>query len=302
MIARLPLAFALAALLAGCAIPPAPPPQDSAQAPARGLKVASWNLEFLAEKDGAGCKPRTGADYAAMRAIADGLDADVIAFQEAESIAAAARVFDPERYTIVMEKRPGVVSGTCGGNNASQMFIRQAVGFAIRKDLKFDRHADVTDLQLGNPNLRSAVDITVRPANGQPLRLLSIHLKSGCFAGSQGPACESFLPQVPVLERWIDTAAAGPTRFIVLGDWNRRLAGPNDPVWAELDDGDPANADLMLADQGIRPKCDPRYQDFIDHIVLDRRATLDFNAFAETPYATATRYSDHCPIAVQLAR
>lgn len=302
MIARLPLAFALAALLAGCASPPAPPPQDGAQAPARGLKVASWNLEFLAEKDGAGCKPRTGADYAAMRAIADSLDADVIAFQEAESIAAAARVFDPQRYTIVMEKRPGEVSGTCGGNNASQMFIRQAVGFAIRKNLKFDRHADVTDLQLGNPNLRSAVDITVRPANGQPLRLLSIHLKSGCFAGSQGPACESFLPQVPVLERWIDTAAAGPTRFIVLGDWNRRLAGPGDLVWTELDDGDPANADLMLADQGIRPKCDPRYQDFIDHIVLDRRATLDFGSFAETPYATPEHYSDHCPITVQLAR
>lgn len=302
MIARLSFPLVLAALIASCASPPAPPPVETAQAPARGLKAASWNLEFLAEKDGAGCQPRTASDYQAMRAIADSLDADVIAFQEAENLAAAARVFDPSRYTIIMEARPGEVSGTCGGNNSNQAFIRQAVGFAIRKNLKFDRHADVTDLQLGNPNLRSGVDITIRPAGGQPLRLLSIHLKSGCFAGSQGPACESFLPQVPVLERWIDTAASGPTRFIVLGDWNRRLAGPNDPVWAEIDDGDPANADLTLADQGIRPKCDPRYQDFIDHIVLDRRATQDFTSFGETPYATPIHYSDHCPITVQLAR
>lgn len=300
MIARRKLAFAFAALLASCTAPQTPP--ESVPAPLSGLRVASWNLEFLAEKDGAGCQPRTAADYQAMRQIADSLDADVIAFQEAENPAAAARVFDPARYTIVMESRPGEVSGNCGGANADQLFIRQAVGFAIRKGVQFDRAPDVTDLQLGNPNLRSGVDITIRPAGGQPLRLLAVHLKSGCFAGSQGPVCETFLPQVPVVERWIDSAASGPTRFVVLGDWNRRLAGPNDPVWAELDDGNPVNADLTLADQGTKPKCDPRYQDFIDHVVFDRRAAQDFQTFAETTYGTAKHHSDHCPVTVQLAR
>jgi endonuclease/exonuclease/phosphatase family metal-dependent hydrolase len=182
------------------------------------------------------------------------------------------------------------------------MYIRQAVGFAIRKTLAFDRAPDVTDLQLDNPNLRSGVDITVRPAGGRPLRLLAIHLKSGCFSGDRASACQTFLQQVEPLERWIDAAAAGPDRFIVLGDWNRRLAAPGDPAWAELDDGDPANADLMLADAGTKPRCDPRYGEFIDHIALDRRASRDFRSFAEIPYAGATHYSDHCPIVAQMVR
>ena len=75
------------------------------------LRIASWNLEFLAEKNGSGCRPRQDADYVQMRAVADSLDADVIAFEEAENLAAAARVFDPARYTLVMEDRPGKPGG-----------------------------------------------------------------------------------------------------------------------------------------------------------------------------------------------
>ncbi|MFV3618076.1 hypothetical protein ACNJF8_21125, partial [Mycobacterium tuberculosis] len=77
------------------------------------------------------------------------MDADVIAFQEAENEAAAARVFNPARYTIVMEQRPGAASGSCGGRHPEQTFIRQAVGFAIRKGITVDRNPDVTALQLG---------------------------------------------------------------------------------------------------------------------------------------------------------
>ena len=53
------------------------------------LTLASWNMEHLAEHDGSGCRPRTEADYAAMRAYVDALGADVVAFQEVESKAAA---------------------------------------------------------------------------------------------------------------------------------------------------------------------------------------------------------------------
>lgn len=103
------------------------------------LKIASWNLEFLAEKDGTECEPRASQDYREMRRVADTLDADVIALQEAESLAAAERVFDPARYTVVMETRPGEASGTCGGRHPEQPFIRQAVGFAARKGIGFER-------------------------------------------------------------------------------------------------------------------------------------------------------------------
>ncbi len=108
------------AILASCTVPQITPRDGTEGAIAtRPLKVASWNLEFLAEKDGAGCEPRTDADYVAMRQIVDTLDADVIAFQEAENEAAAARVFNPSRYTIVMEQRPGAASGSCGASTRS---------------------------------------------------------------------------------------------------------------------------------------------------------------------------------------
>jgi len=290
-----PLALFLVAACTPQINTPAPPPE------ARPLKIASWNVEFLAEKDGAGCEPRTPADYAAMRRIAESLDADVIAFQEAETVAAAQRVFDPSRFTIVMEERVGAPSGTCGGKHPGQQVIRQAVGFAIRKEIAFDRHPDVTSLMLGNPQLRSGVDITLRPTGRAAIRLLGIHLKSGCFTGSEAKACPILLDQVPALEAWIDAAAKGPVRFAVLGDWNRRLAQPGDSVWREIDDAEPANADLHLADQGRPPACDPRYDSFIDHIVLDKRAAADLTHFTEEVYAPGEKhYSDHCPVAITL--
>lgn len=126
--APLALLLAVAACTTQTASVAAPAPGE------RPLTLASWNLEFLAEKDGVGCAPRTAEDYAAMRPIANRLDADVIAFQEAENIAAAERVFTPDRFKVVMEERPGAPSGTCGGKHSQQKVIRRAVGFAIRKD------------------------------------------------------------------------------------------------------------------------------------------------------------------------
>jgi endonuclease/exonuclease/phosphatase family metal-dependent hydrolase len=295
------LTVILAVILASCAPQPEVASSSQGRAVSAPLRLASWNLEFLAEKDGAGCEPRETKDYAAMKRIVDSLDADVIAFQEAENPAAAARVFDPAKYTIVMEHRPGQVAGTCGGRHPDQPFIRQAVGFAVRKGVAFDRNADVTSIMIGNPQLRSGVDITLMPKGQAPIRLLVVHLKSGCASGNQSNACPTLTQQIPAVEGWIDTAARRPVRFAVLGDWNRQLAKPGDPFWAEIDDGDPRNADLRLTDEGISPKCDPRYNTFIDHIVLDRRAGEAFARFNERPYAADEQhYSDHCPVVVTL--
>ena len=96
------------------------------------LTLASWNMEHLAERDGSGCRPRTDADYAAMRDYVDALAADVIAFQEVESRAAAERVFDPSRYSVVIEARIGSGrNGACGGRPGLTINA-QRTGFAIR--------------------------------------------------------------------------------------------------------------------------------------------------------------------------
>lgn len=281
-------ALALTLSLAGCAaMPPA------SQAP---LRVATWNMEHLSEDGAEGCKARTDADYVLLRAYAKRLNADVIAFEEVESAKAAARVFDPTDYDIVLESRTPGEAFPCQGQDGRRL-TRQAVGFAVRKGLAFDRAPDITALQVGDPNLRSGVDITLRPKGRPPLRLLAVHLKSGCFNGLAAKACETLQKQIPVLEAWIDARAAEPVRFAVLGDFNRRLARPDDVLWVQLDDGQPANADLTLAEGQITPRCDPRFKEFIDHIVLDARTTRDLAGFEEQAYDPADGHpSDHCPV------
>ncbi|GHC10673.1 endonuclease/exonuclease/phosphatase family protein [Thermomonas carbonis] len=263
------------------------------------ITLASWNMEHLAERNGSGCRPRTDADYAAMRDYVDALAADVIAFQEVESRAAAERVFDPSRYSVVIETRIGTGrNGECGGRPGLTINA-QRTGFAIRKGLAFDRLADVTDVQVGNPDLRSGVDVIVRPVNGTPIRLLSVHLKAGCSAGDRNDACATLFEQLPMLERWIDARASEEIRFAVLGDFNRRLVMPGDKVWADWDDALPANADLARASGDQSARCNPRYKDFIDYIVLDRRATADQLDFDERTF-TADPLSDHCAITTRL--
>lgn len=277
-------------IVAGCASYPAAPPT----AP---LRLATWNMEHLAAADGSGCRPRTGADYAALRAVADQLDADVIAFQEVESEAAAQRVFDPARYTIAIEARTGSMERSECRGLAGQYLNRQAVGFAIRRGLELERHRDLATLQLGDANLRSAVDIEVGRVGGGRVRLLAVHLKSGCASGTSNDACPTLLAQVPILEAWINARAADGESFIVLGDFNRRLAVRGDVVWADLDDAQPAASDLFLAAGDTGAACDPRYSAFIDHIVASERSRSAIRDFTEWTFEGA-RLSDHCPVSV----
>ena len=172
---NIPIVAALCLLVASCTWVP---DRGTTPAPESAITLASWNMEHLAERNDSGCRPRTDADYAAMRAYAESLGADVIAFQEVESRAAAERVFDPSTYTIEIEQRVGTNrNGACGGDGAGLTINAQRTGFAIRKGIRFERQHDFTALQVGNPDLRSGVDVIVRPTRGTPMRLLSVHLR-----------------------------------------------------------------------------------------------------------------------------
>ena len=287
------VSFALLLALVGCAPQPT---RDSAAS--RPLRITSWNLEHLAEADGLGCRPRTEADYAALREYADQLAADVIAFEEVESAAAAARVFPPDRYAIVISQRPSSGRhGFCGRDATDGPTLRdQKVGFAIRKGIPFTRNPDLSELAIGNPDLRWGVDITVN--RQEPLRLLALHLKSGCSAGDEKKPCPVLFDQVPVLQRWISARDSEGMAFAILGDWNRRLALPGDIVWQRLNE----SVTLLDAAQGKRATCIERYPDFIDHIVLGPTAAkrLVPESFAEFTYGVAEDHypSDHCPVSI----
>lgn len=255
------------------------------------LTIASWNLDWLNHRTQRGPVRRGPGDYERLQRYAQRLHADVIAVQEVDGEEALQQVFPPGEYAYHLSTQRGV----------------QLVGFAYRKSLTVERHPDLVALDVGG--VRDGVDLTVH-ANGQALRLLAVHLKSGCFAAplsSPKAACVKLRAQLPVLERWIDDRARAGEPFLVLGDFNRRL-NAQDPFYAELDDGDPPNADLSLLSDGHASQCwGGKYPELIDHMLLSRDAApwLKPSSFRQLVYDAAdapfrSKLSDHCPIEVVL--
>jgi endonuclease/exonuclease/phosphatase family metal-dependent hydrolase len=241
---------------------------------------------------------RAAVDYERIRCYVRLFDPDILAVQEVDGEEALSRVVDTDVYEVHVDDRPkGALNG------------QQNTGFAFKRGLTVVRQPDFTALDVrGDGSLRygTRIDLT---HNGQTIQLLSVHLKSGCFENtSNSSACETLLAQVPVLESWIDAAAEGPMPFIVLGDFNRRFTQPNDHVWADLDDGQPANADLTAVTQDMPVSCrDNTFTEFIDHLVVDRRVVpwVDRTSFRHITYRQAdkgdwARISDDCPVLVEL--
>jgi endonuclease/exonuclease/phosphatase family metal-dependent hydrolase len=259
------------------------------------LVIASWNLAWLNKKSGAGPVKRRDDDYARLRQYAERLDADVIALQEIDGVEAAQRVFDPKRYELY----------------AAAQTAPQRTGFAWRKGLRVTVHPDYAALDVGQ--LRAGSDITVE-VDGISLRLLSVHLKSGCFDDaltSSKKDCRKLAAQVPSLEAWIDARAAEGSAAAVLGDFNRRLfGGKPDELWAAIDDAEPPASDLWSPTEGRKPRCwDGEHALFIDHLVLNQPATsmVVADSFRELVYEGADAsskqtLSDHCPLALTLTR
>ncbi len=237
-----------------------------------------------------------------MRSEAATLHADVIALQEVETKAAAERVFDPALYNVVISGRPmSRRGGACNGK--SGLSIRQQdVGVAIRKGVNWTRNPDVRALGLGNPDLRWGVDITVR--GSKPLRLLAVHLKSGCNIGRDAADadCPVLFSQEPVLKKWVDDRVRKSEAFAILGDWNRRLASTSDQFFAALDRPQPRAADLTLTNDGRPATCNPRYREFIDYTVAGAEAAklVVPGSCAEYTYGAPVDQhpSDHCPVSV----
>lgn len=295
----------------------------------KGLKVATWNLEWLIDPvefdrlaptcttnraDGNSrdipCNivpklKRTEADFKSLQTYAKRLNADVIALQEVDGAALAAKIF-PD-YNFCFTKRIPV----------------QNVGFAIRKDLPFRCEPDYTELGLPNNLVRWGVDMTLFPDSPNSLRFLGVHLKSGCPASPLNNGqdnCTIIASQVPILERWIDARATEGKPYLIMGDFNRRFSsegsqakdanGKQLAMFPELNDGDPPESTLTnVTDGQVFKGCDQadRFTAYVDQIVLSKTTAsrLIANSFERLTYdptdANLT-LSDHCPVAVSLKR
>jgi endonuclease/exonuclease/phosphatase family metal-dependent hydrolase len=259
------------------------------------LKITTWNLEWLTARQPGDralppdARPKSAQDIAALRRYADKLDADIIAIQEVDGPEVAARVFPAEQYAIHMT-RDRVV---------------QRTGFAIRRAVAFTANPDLVglalDLDARHP-LRSGADITVRHA-GNVLRLLSIHLKTGCnrdsLTRSNRPQCETLRAQLAPLQGWMAERQRELAPYIILGDFNRRM-DDKDQFLAGLRQ----TAPLVRATEGKSNPCG-RGSGFIDHILLGgaARGWLEPDSLRVLTYRDAPAGdgpSDHCPVSVRL--
>jgi endonuclease/exonuclease/phosphatase family metal-dependent hydrolase len=264
-------------------------------ASARDLKVATWNLDWLtlrAAGDKAlpeGITPKRAEDRALLRRYASALDADVIAVEEVDGPDVLAEIFPPDSYALFF----------------SGDHVIQRVGFAVRRGIEVQQNADVVALDVahnGPFSLRSGVDITL-DLPGAKLRLLGVHLKSGCSQGSLGDGgriCATLARQIAPLQGWIAQRRDEGVPFIVLGDFNRRMDGED-----ELSTGLNRPAPLLRATAGHASPCWGG-SSFIDHIFLGGAArawmqpdSMRVMVYREGPEAMQ-RLSDHCPVSVRL--
>lgn len=259
-------------LLPGCAALFSPLPAAGPNTPP--LRIASWNLAFLTPVEGGRCRPASEADYLAAQRLAEDLDADMIAFQQALDERAAQRIFVPGRFIVIMERRRNAQRNSCVDDPAGATGPR-ATGIAIRRGLPFAVLSDLSELRLGDNRLSSGIDIALRPHGRRPLRLLAIDLVAGCSAGTAGESCPTLSRQAAVIRRWIAQAERLPTRFLIFGGWNRRLLESDDAIGTELDTGGMPSRRLGFAASATTMTCASRLNDLGVHFAFDRRAAGD---------------------------
>lgn len=266
-----------------------------------GLKVATWNLEWLTarpEGDRAlpqDVHPKRPEDLVTLSRYAAQLNADLIAIQEVDGREVAAQVFPPAAYSIHMTRD----------------HVVQRVGLVVRRGLEYDVNPDASALVVSGKDagrerpgaLRSGADITLHLAAG-PLRVLAVHLKALCehdmLTRSHRPACLTLRAQLPPLRDWIAARQQEGVAFIVLGDFNRWM-DDKDQFLAGLR----AVAPLVRATEGRSSPCWGGER-FIDHILAGgpatawmQPATLSVLTYRETEPIWKERLSDHCPVAVR---
>jgi endonuclease/exonuclease/phosphatase family metal-dependent hydrolase len=295
-------------------------------AAAERLSIATWNLEWMmtpATFDALagncfGRGRRAGGnersipcdlapngrwgeqDLERLRDFAAALPLDVIALQETDGVEAAARLF-PDRAFCFTRRRHV-----------------QNVGFATRRGIPHRCNSDYRALGLEDDDVRWGADLTLYPGTKHEIRLLNVHLKSGCnrdpLTGAR-PDCGVLQRQVPVLEQWIDRRAQAGSAFAVIGDFNRRFdreskqprdaSGRIAAMWPEIDDGEPADADLVNAGADHGPiGCGNGHGERmpVDHLVLGRRLAqrLVAGSFRVWDYPPGGRWPDHCLVSIEL--
>lgn len=322
---------------------------------AAGGKLASLQIAPCnAYRNGSPVKPgeprpdpqrvRSAAAYAekleGLRATVEGLIARegvrVMAFQEVHSAAVIRQVLG--RYADQFE--------TCDATYTAF----QSLAFAWDKTLttKPGQCTTQTSLVILDPPNDPAAFRSVRPGlalqlhiQGAPVTFMGVHLKAACASVTNSEprypgrlltddadACGMLNRQVHALENWIESVAAISPRFVLLGDFNRRIddelvlapakdqvrsdgsdpASPNKVdasgkvttryLWQEISDGSPTLHQVPLT--AVTTECTGFTG--LDHIVIsDALKAINPGVIASRKVGVVTKpdqsieTSDHCP-------
>lgn len=213
--------------------------------------------------------------------------------QEVDTPAAAALIFPKPEYRVIL----------------TDDAIPQHVGIAVRRGIDVQINPELKALDVAPPgalhHLRGGLDVTLHDHTGGPdLRILVIHLKSGCWdrpLKERGYSCPILREQFAILDDWVLQRQDEGVAFAVMGDFNRRLTAA-DPLMQELE----ADAPMTLTTSGRANPCwGGNY--FIDHILLGNDArqwlradSLRVMLFHPAADEEKARLSDHCPVSVRL--
>ncbi len=278
---------------------------------AEPLVIATWNMEHLNEANDIGCVPRTNDDYEYVARRIHELKADVVAIQEIESAAAAYRVFPKADWNVIMSDRPnnrGSDRGPICRGMQDKRLRHQATGIAVRRDVHHQAHASFANLAGNKPNQRWGTDVTIKTEKGA-FRVLSVHLASGCWGQredqnvNRSNICSTLQTQVAHLVDWIHARNKASEAFVVLGDFNRRLAVAGD--WAAEELLAPALATTLVTatlrvDTEKVDWCDARYPDLIDHILVSNTLSNRVIAEATKEHPRMREHPDHCIISTAI--
>ncbi|MGF1763284.1 endonuclease/exonuclease/phosphatase family protein [Aliivibrio kagoshimensis] len=271
------------------------------------LTISTWNMQWLDNQSSRQEARRTPSDYSALNNIVTTINSDLIAFQEVANLESAHLVFDPELYHIELSSRSII------GHVDTDW--RQYVGFAIRKEVNYMRNPDLFALDVTrNHALRYGVDITLLFEERPPVRVLVVHLKSGCHSKKAvtGVSCKRLSQQASVINQWIVERNKSQSPFIILGDFNRQLINENDWFWQRMDHN------VVKVGVGQVSQCRSahiksnnnrwyfkQYKTFIDHILISKGLVkyVTGGSFKQTLFSGSDlaqyRLSDHCPLSIK---
>lgn len=193
------------------------------------LKLTTWNIEHLTfPYDKIGCRPRSEKEMLELKFYTERLQSDVVALQEMGSVAAIKQLFPQDTWQIFISDRPDSPPHNCYTSDNKSHQIKVAV--AVRQGIKVKSVTSLPEFGQEYNGSRYAIEMIIGSPLGE-IKLLNVHMNSGCYVNdyreSDTRACKSFAGQAPVLDKWIEKQEQSSLPYIVLGDFNHRLAEPN---------------------------------------------------------------------------